>query len=155
MESGLAYNWHRHYDATLGRYVQPDPIGYAGGRSLYGYVGQNPLAYVDPDGRTAIAIPAICIRFPALCIGAAGAAARAAGDLIQAGIDFCRSKTGNDSPKDGGCDKEWKEAYEICRELIANGENFNKRRFGPEPYNLRRCAMGYVSERCGGNPVTH
>jgi len=20
---GLAYNWHRHYDATLGRYVQP------------------------------------------------------------------------------------------------------------------------------------
>lgn len=44
-------NWHRHYDATLGRYVQPDPIGYAGGRSLYGYVGQSPLAYVDRDGQ--------------------------------------------------------------------------------------------------------
>ncbi|WBK01283.1 RHS repeat-associated core domain-containing protein [Methylocystis parvus] len=51
MESGLAYNWHRHYDASLGRYVQPDPIGYVGGRSLYGYVGQNPLAHVDPDGQ--------------------------------------------------------------------------------------------------------
>ena len=25
LETGLAYNWHRHYDATLGRYVQPDP----------------------------------------------------------------------------------------------------------------------------------
>lgn len=31
LESGLAYNWHHHYDATLGRYVQPDPIGYEGG----------------------------------------------------------------------------------------------------------------------------
>jgi RHS repeat-associated protein len=26
LETGLAYNWHRHYDATLGRYVQPDPL---------------------------------------------------------------------------------------------------------------------------------
>jgi len=50
LESGLAYNWHRHYDATLGRYVQPDPIGLAGGRSLYGYVGSNPFSYIDPNG---------------------------------------------------------------------------------------------------------
>ena len=27
LESGLAYNWHRHYDATLGRYTQADPLG--------------------------------------------------------------------------------------------------------------------------------
>jgi RHS repeat-associated protein len=25
LESGLHYNWHRHYDPTLGRYIQPDP----------------------------------------------------------------------------------------------------------------------------------
>lgn len=25
VESGLHYNWHRHYDPTLGRYIQPDP----------------------------------------------------------------------------------------------------------------------------------
>jgi RHS repeat-associated protein len=26
IENGLHYNWHRHYDPTLGRYTQPDPI---------------------------------------------------------------------------------------------------------------------------------
>lgn len=26
VESGLHYNWHRHYDPTLGRYSQADPI---------------------------------------------------------------------------------------------------------------------------------
>ncbi len=54
LETGLAYNWHRHYDATLGRYLQPDPLGLralmSDGPSAYGYVGGNPLAYSDPRG---------------------------------------------------------------------------------------------------------
>ncbi|ATQ70979.1 hypothetical protein Ms3S1_p20850 (plasmid) [Methylosinus sp. 3S-1] len=50
LESGLAYNWHRHYDASLGRYVQPDPIGYQGGRSLFNYADANPLSYYDANG---------------------------------------------------------------------------------------------------------
>jgi len=54
LETGLAYNWHRHYDATLGRYVQPDPLGLdalmSDGPSAFGYVGGNPLALVDPAG---------------------------------------------------------------------------------------------------------
>ncbi|MCC2100630.1 MAG: RHS repeat-associated core domain-containing protein, partial [Hyphomicrobiales bacterium] len=55
LESGLAYNWHRHYDATLGRYVQPDPLGLTAmlsdGPSVYGYVDGNPVAYVDRNGQ--------------------------------------------------------------------------------------------------------
>ena len=27
LEAGLHYNWHRHYDPTLGRYTSPDPLG--------------------------------------------------------------------------------------------------------------------------------
>jgi len=28
LEAGLHYNWHRHYDPTLGRYTSPDPLGH-------------------------------------------------------------------------------------------------------------------------------
>ena len=29
-ETGLAHNWHRTYDATIGRYLQADPLGALG-----------------------------------------------------------------------------------------------------------------------------
>jgi RHS repeat-associated protein len=49
-ESQLHHNGARDYDPATGRYIQPDPIGLAGGISLYGYVGGNPLGFVDPLG---------------------------------------------------------------------------------------------------------
>ena len=45
---------HRYYDLANGRWLTRDPIGYAGGVNLYGYVGNNPgnrwdpLGYMDP-----------------------------------------------------------------------------------------------------------
>jgi len=49
-ETGLYYYRARYYDSTLGRFMQKDPIGIAGGLNQYAYVGNNPVNYVDPWG---------------------------------------------------------------------------------------------------------
>ncbi|WP_036288262.1 RHS repeat-associated core domain-containing protein [Methylosinus sp. PW1] len=49
-ETGLTNNHARLYHPVLGRFVQNDPIGYAGGYNLYAYVGNDPLNFTDPDG---------------------------------------------------------------------------------------------------------
>ena len=51
--TGLHYNYFRHYDPTLGRYVTSDPIGLAGGLNTYAYVEGNPVNAIDPDGQLA------------------------------------------------------------------------------------------------------
>ncbi|MEJ2625075.1 MAG: RHS repeat-associated core domain-containing protein [Pseudolabrys sp.] len=48
LESGLAYNRYRHYDPTLGRYTQPDPLGFVDGPSVYAYAKCTPGMYADP-----------------------------------------------------------------------------------------------------------
>ncbi len=56
-ETGLHYNYYRDYDPDTGRYLQPDPIGLAGGLNPYLYVNANPLRFTDPNGLQAGAIP--------------------------------------------------------------------------------------------------
>jgi RHS repeat-associated protein len=50
IEDGLAYNWHRTYDPTIGRYTQADPLGFVDGPSVYGYAGSSPVMNADPEG---------------------------------------------------------------------------------------------------------
>lgn len=49
-EANLHYNYFRDYDPVLGRYVQSDPIGLAGGINTYGYVEGDPISYSDAPG---------------------------------------------------------------------------------------------------------
>lgn len=49
-ETGLYYYRARYYSASLGRFLQPDPIGYGDGLNMYAYVGNDPLNFVDPLG---------------------------------------------------------------------------------------------------------
>ncbi|MFO0752293.1 MAG: RHS repeat-associated core domain-containing protein [Thermodesulfovibrionales bacterium] len=49
-ETGLHQNGHREYKAEVGRYIEGDPIGFAGGINLFAYVGNNPMMFIDPLG---------------------------------------------------------------------------------------------------------
>jgi hypothetical protein len=50
----------RDYDPTTGRYLQADPLGLVDGASVYGYVKQNPMRYIDPNGKLAV-LPSILV----------------------------------------------------------------------------------------------
>jgi RHS repeat-associated protein len=48
-ETGLYYNFSRHYDPEIGDYTAADPIGVEGGNHFYAYP-RNPLRWDDPYG---------------------------------------------------------------------------------------------------------
>jgi RHS repeat-associated protein len=55
-EIGLYLCQHRFYDPRTGRWLTRDPIGFAGGVSLYGCVGGSPVGNADPSGLVKITV---------------------------------------------------------------------------------------------------
>jgi len=49
-ETGLFYYRARYYDATTGRFLQEDPIGFGGGNNFYSYAENRPINLFDSFG---------------------------------------------------------------------------------------------------------
>jgi RHS repeat-associated protein len=49
-ERGLYYYRSRHFDPTMGRFLQTDPLGYRDSMNMYQGMGMNGFNYVDPMG---------------------------------------------------------------------------------------------------------
>src|SRR5207247_836861 len=55
--SEMYYYLYRFYDPNLQRWLNRDPAEEEGGINLYGFVGNDPNSWVDPEGETALALP--------------------------------------------------------------------------------------------------
>jgi len=133
-ETGLYFYRARYYDATVGRFISEDPIGFEGGTvNLYEYAKDNPLRHKDPMG---LAIW-ICNRDAEGLVGSVGGNhAYVWDDRPGGGSCGMRGSSGggnNSSPNDKGpyggghcrkvqgSDGKENEIMRCCRETANNG----------------------------------
>ena len=125
----------RDYDPTTGRYIQADPLGLVDGASVFNYVMQNPMRYVDPRGEAAqAAIGAVVCTGPQAvgclivlgCAGILGAIIYNStdGHVIPSGECKSCESDNDDYPTDDYCQKEYNRLivlYGVLIDAIAEG----------------------------------
>jgi RHS repeat-associated protein len=111
-ETGLNQSWDRDYDPQIGRYIQSDPVGLAGGLGTYAYAFNQPTSLTDPTGQMALA-PAISQLAPELGAGIEGAeegsVAGPLGALAGAAVAICLA--------DSQCRDALKGAWDTCKNI--------------------------------------
>ena len=73
--TGLERFGVRDYDPGTGRWIEPDPILFAGGANLYAYADNDPINFIDPSGLYCLSNRAILAISGAIGGALAGAAA--------------------------------------------------------------------------------
>jgi RHS repeat-associated protein len=63
-ETGLYYYRARYYSPAIGRFLQPDPVGYTSDLVLYSYVGNDPTNKCDPLGLDGDDCPGLNCNIP-------------------------------------------------------------------------------------------
>lgn len=100
----LHQNQWRHYDPSLGRYIETDPLGLEAGQNVYAYVDGRPLESVDTDG-----LDIIYLSSPNAVLGAGHGAALVGSEAYGW---WLYSKNGNG---EGNYHREYFETKELAR----------------------------------------
>jgi RHS repeat-associated protein len=149
-ETALHYNYFRNYDPQIGRYLESDPIGLHGGINTFGYANQNPLTFVDPDGRNPGAAArggwalgrAASIALNRVLIGVTGTTL---GGLIY---EMC-----NEDSEEARCMKVYKDCANGCADIYSDNPD-KLPGTGPDlASRVRRCISECV-KAAGCSPFT-
>jgi uncharacterized protein RhaS with RHS repeats len=141
---GLVYMDQRYYDPAIGRFISPDPIGYAGGfkLNLYAYAENDPDNGVDPLG-----LETWTVRWRYAIGGTVGEASSMAGRLemkpeypLRVTFDDGEEWT-LETPDEVECNLEWFDSEDGDDSAVVIDRNGRPVRLKVEKLTLLTCEL--------------